>query len=122
MTNLFSLGNIGMLWVSALAIGIVIIVGFLMVFKIKKKEPIPTSFKGIHVVATIIGAVLALIAAITIDSRLWTNIILATIIVILGLVMALGKLKKQSAIKVLFVHAAIGITCYSIFLYYIITL
>lgn len=111
-----------MLWVSALAIGIVILVGFMMVLKIKSRKPIPTLYKGIHVIATIVGAVIALIAAITTDSRLWTNIILATIIVILGVIMAVGKLKKKTAIKVLFLHAIIAITCYSIFLYYIITL
>jgi len=123
MNNLsvFLTGGVNMLWVSALAIGIVIIVGIMMVSKIRGRKPIPTSYKGIHIIATIIGAVIALYAAITIDSRLWTNVILAVIIVALGLTMALGKLKKSTAKTVLFVHAAIGITCYSIFVYYIIT-
>lgn len=122
MYYLFYWGNINMLWVSALAIGIVIIAGFMMLAKLLKKEPIPVSYKGIHIVATAIGAVIALITALTVDSRLWTNIVLAVIIVILGLVMALGKLKKNSAMRVLFFHATIGIICYSLFLYYIITM
>jgi len=122
MSYLFLVGGVNMLWVSALAIGIVILVGFMMVAKIRKREPIPLVYKGIHIVATVIGAVIALIAALTVDSRLWTNIILAVIIVILGLFMALGKLKKDSAMKVLYLHASIGIICYSLFVYYIATM
>lgn len=114
-------GGVSILWVSALAIGIVIIVGIMMFSRIKARKPIPTFYKGIHIIATVIGAVIALYAAFAIDSRLWTNVILAVIIVALGLTMAWGKLKKSTAKTVLFVHAGIGITCYSIFVYYIIT-
>lgn len=118
----FFAGGVNILLVSALAIGIVIIVGIMMYLRIRNRKPIPTSYKAIHGIATIIGAVLALYAAITFDSRIWTNVILAVIIVALGLAMASGKLKKSNAKNVLYVHAGIGITCYCIFLYYIITL
>jgi hypothetical protein len=116
---MFYLANFNMLWISALAIGIVIIVGFLMVSKRKKKEPVPTLYKAIHGIGTIIGASIVVIAAFMGDTRLWTNIILATIIVVLGLIMSFGKLTKSSAIKILNLHMIIAITCYVIFLYYI---
>ncbi|GEM_PF-2247067 len=118
----FFIGEFNMLLVSALAIGLVIIVGFLMVSKIKKREPIPISYKIIHATATFIGALIVVIAAFMGDFRLWTNIILALIIVALGLWMAFGKLKKPVAKSVLVCHATIGIICYIIFIYYIITL
>jgi len=118
----FFIGNFNLLWIAALAIGIVIIVGFMMVSKRKKRQPVPVSYKLTHLIATIIGAVIALVAAVMGDTRIWTNVILAVIIVILGLVMAFGKLKKSSAKTILLFHAAIGIICYIIFVYYIIDL
>ena len=75
----------------------------------------------VHIAATAIGAVIALVAALMGDTRLWTNIILAVIIVALGAYMALGKLTKSSAKTILLLHAGIGITCYVIFVYYIVT-
>lgn len=117
----FFIGNINMLWFSALAIGIVIIVGFLMALKYKKREPVPVSYKVIHIVGTIIGALIALLAACMGDTRIWMNVILAVLIVILGLPMAFHKVKKNSARIVLYAHASIAIICYSLFLYYILT-
>ena len=113
------LENLNALWISALAIGIVIITGFLMISKRKRKESVPVFYKAIHGIGTAIGASIVVIAAFMGDTRLWTNIILATIIVILGLTMSFGKLTKSTAKKILTFHMAVAITCYIIFLYYI---
>lgn len=118
----FFIDNFNMLWIAVLAIGIVIIFGFLMVSKRKSKQPVPTSYKAIHIVGTIIGAVIALIAALMGDTRIWVNVILAVLIVVLGVFMGLGKLTKSTAKPVLYSHAVIAIVCYTIFLYYIIAL
>lgn len=108
-----------MLLIAAISIGIVIIVGFIMASKRSKREKVPSICKIVHGGFTFIGATLVLIAALMGDTRLWTNIILATIIVILGIVMALGKVNKSTAKPVLYTHATIGIVCYAIFLYLI---
>lgn len=116
----FFVADNNILWFSALAIGIVIVVGFMMASKHKKRERVPVSYKVVHIVGTIIGASLAFIAALMGDTHIWVNIVLATIIVILGAMMGLGKVTKSSAKKVLYAHASIAIICYTLFLYYII--
>lgn len=108
-----------MLIVSAILIGIVIIVGFLMVSKKKKREVVPTIYKIIHAGFTLVGALLVVIVTFMGDYRLWTNIVLSVIIVCLGLVMAFCKLNKTTGKLVFYSHAAIGIICYVIFLYYV---
>ena len=118
-TGLF-IANFDMLWLSALSIGIVIVVGFIMASKRMKRKPVPPYLKVIHRVATLIGASIVIVVAFMGDYRLWTNIILSLIIVILGLLMSLKKVSKANMKKVLFSHAIIGITCYIIFLYYIV--
>lgn len=118
----YFIADINILWLSALAIGIVIIVGFLMASKHKKREPVPVSYKVIHIAGTIVGASLALFAALMGDTHIWVNVILAIIIVILGIMMGLGKVTKSSAKKVLYTHASVAIVCYTLFLYYIIAL
>ena len=109
-----------MLIIAAISIGIVIIVGFMMASKRSKREKVPPVYKIVHGGFTFIGAALVLVAALMGDNRLWTNIILAAIIVILGIVMALGKVNKSTAKPVLYTHASIGIICYAIFLYLVI--
>ncbi|MDL2215250.1 hypothetical protein LJC00_03585 [Dysgonomonas sp. OttesenSCG-928-M03] len=118
----FCLGGINMLYVSALAIGIVVISGFIMVSQRKKKESAPTLYRAIHIIGTLIGASIVVVAAFMGDNRLWTNIVLATIIVILGAILGFGKPKKSSAKYIFYSHATIGIICYSIFLYYVATM
>jgi len=117
----FFIGEFNMLWPSALAIGIVIIGGFMMALKYKKREPVPVSYKVVHIVGTVVGALLALIAAWMGDTRIWMNVVLAVVIVILGLLMAFRIVKKNSAKMVLYAHASIAVICYSLFLYYIFT-
>lgn len=106
-----------MLLASVILIGIVIIIGFIMASKRKKREAVPTIYKIIHAGFTLVGASLVFIVAFMGDNRLWTNIILAIIIVCLGLTMAFAKLNKTSGKLVMYTHAAIGIICYAIFLY-----
>jgi len=118
----FFFGSVNMLYVSALAIGIVIIVGFIMFSKRKKRESVPTLYKAIHIIGTLIGASIVVVAVFMGDTRLWTNVVLATIIVILGLILGFGKPKKSSAKYIFYSHATIGIICYCIFLYYIASL
>lgn len=114
------IGNFNLLWVSVIAIGVVILIGFLMVSKRKQRKPVPTLYMATHLIGTIIGALIVIIAAFKGDARLWTNIVLAVIIVILGLTMSFGKLSKSKAQTVLLCHACIGIICYGIFVYYVV--
>ena len=106
-----------MLEISVILIGIVIIVGFLMASKKNKREAVPTIYKIIHAGCTLVGAAIVLIVALMGDNRLWTNIILATIIVILGIIMAVKKLNKTTGKRILLLHASIGIICYALFVY-----
>lgn len=115
----FFIGSFNMLWVAALAIGVVVVDGFMMLARHKKHEPVPVSYKAVHIVATAIGAAIALIAALMGDLHIWVNIVLAVIIVALGLLMAFRMVKKETAKRVLNAHIAIAIVCYTLFLYYI---
>ncbi len=103
--------------ISVLLIGIVILIGFVMFFKQKSGTKISNVYKISHGLFALIGALIVLVAAFMGESKLWTNIVIAIIIVSLGLIMAFGKMKKRSRKLILFIHASLAIICYGIFIY-----
>ncbi|MFT3993138.1 MAG: hypothetical protein QM660_02430 [Dysgonomonas sp.] len=105
------------LTLSVVLIGLVIIIGFVMFFRLKSGKKVSNTYRIFHGVFALLGALIVLIAALMGESKLWTNIIIATVIACLGLIMVFGKIEKSSRKVILFVHASLAIICYGIFIY-----
>ncbi len=98
--------------ISVALIGLVIVIGFVMFFNLKSGKKVPNTYKIFHGVFALLGALLVLIVALMGESKLWLNIIIASVIVCLGLIMAFGKIRKNSRKYILLTHASLAIICY----------
>lgn len=107
-----------MLIFSALSIFIAITIGCAMVFRILTKKPVTVWHKIAHVGMVAVGALLAVIAAFqTGDMRLWANIALSILVVILGIFVGLKKFRGKTGWFVLVLHAVLATICYLILLF-----
>jgi hypothetical protein len=75
--------------------------------------PVPPVYPKLHAAASLLGAALVIAVALQGDTRLYANIGMAVVIILLGLAMGLAsKRGKQVPKGILAAHLGLAVSCY----------
>lgn len=94
---------------------LVAVMGVMMVCDVWRGRPVGAAYPLLHAAAALLGSALVIFAALSGDTRLYTNIGLAVVIIVLGLVMGLYSKKGKKVPRVIIVaHAGLAVACYGV--------
>lgn len=107
-----------MLLLSLGAFTVVALIGLIMACDVFRKKPTSPIFKVLHVVFVLIGALAAIVAAFSGDTRVWINIVIALVIIGLGALLFAKRSKGEHPKGVVIVHGGLAVTCYLLLAYF----
>lgn len=94
---------------------LVAVMGVMMVLNMVRGLPPDPHYPKLHAASALVGSGLVIVPALEGDERLYLNIGLAVVIILLGLVMALASKKGKPISKpILVTHAGLAVACYGI--------
>ena len=94
---------------------LVAVMGLSMVISSLRGYEIEPGYPLLHGAAALLGSALVIVAALDGDTRLYLNIGLAVVIILLGVTMGVFAKKGKKAPKaVLVAHAGLAVACYGI--------
>ena len=98
---------------------LVALMGLAMVGNVWKGKSVGAAFPRLHAAAALVGSALVIAAALDGDTRLYNNIGLAVVVILLGVYMGVRAQRGKKAPKaVLIAHAALAVGCYLLLGYY----
>jgi len=111
-----------MLVASLAVFTLVAAMGLMVVRDVWRGRPIDPVYPKIHAAAALLGSLFVILVALDGDTRLYTNIGMAVVIIGLGVMMALYSRKgKRVPQKLVAAHVALAVSCYVILAYYAFT-
>lgn len=100
------------------AFTVVAVIGLIMTSDVFRKKRTSGIWRFLHVAFVLIGAVLAFIAAVSGDARVWINVTLAVIIIGLGCLIGLRRAKGENPGGLVLIHGGIAVVCYLLLAYF----
>lgn len=98
---------------------LVAVMGAMMVCDVWRGRPVEPAYPLLHAGAAVLGSALVIAAALMGDTRLYTNIGLAVVIIALGIVMGLhGKKGKKVPRVIIVTHAGLAVACYAVLAFF----
>ena len=108
-----------MLMGSLAAFTLVAVMGLMMIKDVWQGYPIDPAYPRFHAGAALFGSALVITLAMDGDTRLYANIGLAVVIILLGLAMSLKARKGKRVPKsLLAAHAGLAVACYGLLAYF----
>ncbi|NOS73329.1 MAG: hypothetical protein HOP36_02065 [Methyloglobulus sp.] len=108
-----------MLFGSLFVFTMVALMGLSMVGDAWKSRPIGAVFPRLHAAAALFGSALVIGAALDGDTRLYNNIGMAVVVILLGVYMGFRAHKGKPIPKaILIAHAGLAVACYLLLGYY----
>ncbi|WP_348759253.1 hypothetical protein [Candidatus Methylocalor cossyra] len=93
--------------------------GLTIVFDVWRGQSVGSFYPRLHGGAALLGSALVIGAALQGDTRLYVNIALAVVIIVLGVVMGVTAEKgKQVPKPIIFTHVSLAIICYLILAFF----
>jgi NhaP-type Na+/H+ or K+/H+ antiporter len=94
---------------------LVAVMGLSILSNVWRGYPVELGYPLLHGFAALLGSALVIVSALGGDARLYLNIGLAVIIILLGVVMGLlVKKGKKAAKPILLAHVVLAVACYGI--------
>jgi cell division protein FtsW (lipid II flippase) len=106
-----------MLVMSVAIFTLVAVMGLGMVFDIARGQGTPKFFAVTHAVFAALGSALVIWVALQGDNRVWINIGLAVVIILLGLTLSFKRAKGPAPKGILALHGGLAVICYLILAY-----
>lgn len=98
---------------------LVAVMGLVMLRDAWKGYAIEPSYPMLHAAAALVGSALVIVVALDGDSRVYTNIGLAVVIILLGAMMGLASKKGKRVPKgILVAHMGLAVACYGLLGFY----
>lgn len=98
---------------------LVAIMGLFMVGDVWAGHPVGAVFPKLHAAAALFGSALVIGAALEGDARLYNNIGMAVVIILLGVYMGVRAHQGKGAPKwIIILHAGLAVACYLLLGYY----
>ncbi len=98
---------------------LVAVMGLFMLRDAWKGNAIEPFYPVLHAVAALVGSAMVIFLALDGDTRLYANIGMAVVIILLGVVMGLASKKGKRVPKsVLVMHMGLAVACYGLLGYY----
>ncbi|BBA32160.1 uncharacterized protein sS8_0192 [Methylocaldum marinum] len=89
--------------------------GLMMVLDVWRGRRVGTAYSMLHAAAALLGSALVIAVALDGDTRLYANIGMAVVIILLGVAMGFAVKKGKRAPRlVLMAHAALAVACYGL--------
>lgn len=108
-----------MLMGSLAAFTLVAAMGLMIVIDVWRGHPVDPAYPRIHAGAALFGSALVIALAVEGDTRLYANIGLAVVIILLGLAMGLAARKGKRVPKGLIAgHAGLAVACYGLLAFF----
>lgn len=100
--------------IGALAVfTLVAVMGLSMVFSVWRGADSDPGYAALHGIVALIGSAMVIVTALEGDTRLYLNIGLAVVVIVLGAVMGIYAKKRRKAPKlILLAHVGLAIVCY----------
>jgi len=96
---------------------LVAVMGLGLIFDVFKGSASSKTFACLHGGFALFGSVLVILAALGGDSRVWINIGMAVVIIVLGGLVSLSRHKGKPAKSLAVAHASLAVVCYLILAY-----
>lgn len=94
---------------------LVAVMGLAMVVSVWRGQAVEAGFSILHGFAALLGSALVILSALGGDERLFVNIGMAVVIILLGLVMAVYARKGKKPPKaIIAAHVGLAVACYGI--------
>ncbi len=94
---------------------LVAVMGLMMIRDAWRGQRVGAAYSLVHAAAALLGSALVIAVALDGDTRLYANIGMAVVIIVLGLAMGFAVKKGKSAPRlVLMAHAALAVACYGL--------
>jgi hypothetical protein len=94
---------------------LVAVMGLMMIMDVWRGRRVGMAYSMTHAAAALLGSALVIAVALDGDTRLYANIGMAVVIILLGVAMGFAVKKGKSAPKlVLMAHAALAVACYGL--------
>lgn len=100
---------------------LVAVMGLGLIVDVFKGSASSTTFAVLHAGFALLGSVLVILAALGGDDRVWINIGLAVVIIVLGGLVSLGRCKGKPVKALATAHAGLAVVCYLILAYFAFT-
>lgn len=101
------------------AFTLVAVMGLMIVADVWRGRPIDPAYPKFHAGAALFGSALVIALAVEGDTRLYANIGLAVVIIVLGLAMGLTARKGKRVPKGLIAaHAGLAVACYGLLAFF----
>ena len=98
---------------------LVAVMGLSVVFNVWRGYAVEPGYPALHGVAALLGSALVIASALGGDTRLYVNIALAVVIILLGLVAGiLSKKGKRVPKVILLAHVSLAVVCYGILAFF----
>jgi hypothetical protein len=89
--------------------------GLSIFFNVWRGQAVEPFYPALHGGIALFGSALVIIAALAGDTRLYLNIGMAVVIIVLGIVMGVfGKKRKRIPKPILLAHVGLAVVCYAI--------
>lgn len=96
---------------------LVAVMGLGMALDVFNGRASPKMYALAHAGLALLGSALVIFAALQGDTRVITNIVLAVVIIVLGLVMSLRRAKGEQPKLLALLHGGLAVVCYLILTY-----
>ena len=94
---------------------LVAVMGLTMVCSVWRGNPVEAGFPILHGAASLLGSALVIVAALAGDTRLYVNIGMAVVIILLGVTMGVfAKKGKKPPKGIIVAHVGLAVACYAI--------
>ena len=101
------------------AFTLVAAMGLSMVCDVWRGNRVGPLYPAVHAGAALVGSAFVILVALGGDTRLYANIGLAVVIILLGLVMGLASRRgKKVSRAILVTHAGLAVACYGLLAFY----
>jgi hypothetical protein len=94
---------------------LVAVMGLSMVCSVWRGQPVEDGFPALHGTASLLGSALVILAALAGDTRVYANIGMAVVIILLGVTMGVfAKEGKQPPKGIVVAHVGLAVACYGL--------
>ena len=101
------------------AFTLVAAMGLSMAADVWRGNSVGPLYPAVHACAALVGSAFVILVALAGDTRLYANIGLAVVIILLGLIMGLASRRGKKVSRViLLAHAGLAVACYGLLAFY----
>ena len=94
---------------------LVAVMGLSMVCSVWRGQPVEDGFPVLHGAASLLGSALVILTALAGDTRVYANIGMAVVIILLGVAMGVfAKKGKKPPKGIIVAHAGLAVACYGL--------